>query len=582
MLFLFLLIGSFSFYAYGSDLTFDNTAWQYDADNDVYWQIGVVYCATPETTDYESLGIYVPGSYLSCEDNGDDTYACSVNSEGTVSNFSAETAPIVLPVNTPGYSAQAAPTTYGYDNISSYLEAGFIYVQAGMRGRQNGYDDDGNLIYSGGAPWGVTDMKAAIRYYRYNRENLPGNANCIFTFGHSGGGAQSTLMGTTGDSSLYNIYLESIGAAMVDATGEPISDVITGAMAWCPITSLDYADQAYEWNMGQFASEDTRADDSWRSVLSKDLAAAYAQYINDLGLKDENGNVLTLKKSDENIYMAGSYHDYLLSVIEESLNNFLADTEFPYTVSSGGFGPPGEQTEVTSTTYETVEDYISSLNSDEEWVTYDADANTATVSSVAAFVRNIKSASKAVPAFDDIERGQAENYVFGNDDYDVLHFDFGVAELLRTREETYAVYADWDAAIMDEFDLDLDAVDKFGNGIETRMNMYNPMYYLLPYYHGYQSSHVARYWRINTGIEQGDTATTVEMNLALALKNYKTVKNVEFQTVWAQGHTQAERTGDATENFIAWVIECANQQDDLQSVNPHKNFIGQVKKRTQN
>lgn len=574
---MFLFIGSFPFYAYGSDLTFDNTAWQYDADNDVYWQIGVVYCATPETTDYESLGIYVPGSYLSCEDNGDDTYACSVNSEGTVSSFSAKTAPIVLPVNTPGYSAQAAPVTYSYDEISSYLEAGFIYVQAGMRGRQNGYDDDGNLIYSGGAPWGVTDMKAAIRYYRYNKEILPGNANRIFTFGHSGGGAQSTLMGTTGDSPLYKIYLESIGAAMVDATGKPISDAITGAMAWCPITSLDYADKAYEWNMGQFASENTRAEDSWRSALSKDLAAAYAQYINDLGLKDENGNVLTVKESDENIYMAGSYYDYLLSVIEESLNNFLVDTEFPYTESSGGFGPPGEQTEVISTTYETVEDYISSLNSGEEWVTYDAGTNTATVSSVAAFVRNIKSASKAVPAFDDIDRGQAENYVFGNDDYDALHFDSGVAELLHTRQGTYADYSDWDAAIMDEFDLDLDAVDKFGNGIETRMNMYNPMYYLLPYYHGYRRSHVAKYWRIHTGIEQGDTATTVEMNLALALKNYKSVKDVEFQTVWAQAHTQAERTGDATENFIAWVIECASQQDDLQSVNSHKNDSSQEK-----
>lgn len=43
-------------------LTFNNTAWKYDSTNDVYHQIGVVYCATPETTDYESLGVYVPGA----------------------------------------------------------------------------------------------------------------------------------------------------------------------------------------------------------------------------------------------------------------------------------------------------------------------------------------------------------------------------------------------------------------------------------------------------------------------------------------------------------------------------------------
>lgn len=34
--------------------------------------------------------------------------------------------------------------------------------------------------------------------------------------------------------------------------------------------------------------------------------------------------------------------------------------------------------------------------------------------------------------------------------------------------------------------------------------------------------------------------------------------NVEFSTVWGQGHTQAERTGDSTSNFINWVNGCLN------------------------
>ncbi len=63
----------------------------------------------------------------------------------------------------------------------------------------------------------------------------------------------------------------------------------------------------------------------------------------------------------------------------------------------------------------------------------------------------------------------------------------------------------------------------------------------------------AAHWRIHTGIDQGDTANTVEMNLALALQSYSGVKDVEFTTVWEQGHTMAERTGNATDNFIAWV-----------------------------
>ncbi|MEZ4645658.1 MAG: subtype A tannase [Chloroflexota bacterium] len=484
-------------------LTFNNSAWNYDADNDVYWQIGVVYVTNPETTEYESLGIYVPGAYMTATDNGDGTYTATLNAEGAINGYTAATAPMVFPVNTAGYSAQQAPTSYSYDGISSYIEAGFIYVYAGMRGRSNGYDDSGNLIYSGGAPWGVTDLKAAVRYLRYNQDTLPGDTDSIFVFGHSGGGAQSTVMGATGDSVLYFPYLESIGAAMYDADGEYISDAIRGVMAWCPITSLDYADEAYEWNMGQYASTGTRADDTWTSALSDDLAAAYANYINELGLTDEDGTILVLEASENDIYAAGTYYDYLLSVVEESLNNFLVDTEFPYTETAGGFmqdggfagggmpggempqvvcqkvapaasgempggGMPGGDTsssEATSTTYETAQDYIDSLNVDVQWVTYDAATNTASITSIADFATYVKTASKSVAAFDDLNRGQAENLVFGNDDSDALHFDFLLADLLSENQDEYATYSDWDASYIEAYATDLQAVDKFGNGI---------------------------------------------------------------------------------------------------------------------
>lgn len=66
----------------------------------------------------------------------------------------------------------------------------------------------------------------------------------------------------------------------------------------------------------------------------------------------------------------------------------------------------------------------------------------------------------------------------------------------------------------------------------------------------------AHHWRIRTGISQGDTALTCEMNLALAAQANPDVETVDFATVWEQGHTQAQRTGSATDNFIAWVEEC--------------------------
>ncbi|MCB6367514.1 esterase, partial [Intestinibacillus massiliensis] len=162
---------------------------------------------------------------------------------------------------------------------------------------------------------GVTDLKAAVRYYRYNNDSLPGDTDRIFTFGHSGGGAQSALMGATGDSELYNEYLVSIGAAMFDEDGNSLSDAICGAMCWCPITSLDYADAAYEWNMGQYSTEGTRAENTWTSALSQDLAESYAAYINDLQLADEEGEILKLEKSADGIYTSGSYYNYLLSVV---------------------------------------------------------------------------------------------------------------------------------------------------------------------------------------------------------------------------------------------------------------------------
>lgn len=586
-------------------LTFDNNGWNYDKDNNVYWKLGITYCSKPETTDYETMAIYVPGAYMNAKANDDGTYTCTINASATVNGYTAKTAPIVFPVNTAGYSAQAAAKAYSYNGLSSYINAGFIYVYAGLRGRNNGYDNNGKLIYSGGAPWGVTDLKAAIRYYRYNKDALPGNTDRIFTFGHSGGGAQSSLAGASGDSKLYYDYLKSIGSAMFDKDGKYISDVILGAMAWCPITSLDYADEAYEWNMGQYFSTGTRANTSWTSALSKDLAETYGEYINKLGLKDKNGKALTLEKTDNGIYTSGSYYNYLLSVIENSLNNFLSDTKFPYTKSSGmtmgdggfaGGGAPGgnahdggapsgdmpsgappsdggqgggmpgapdslggQSSEASATTYNTTKDYIDSLNSDVKWIEYNSSTNTVKITNIEEFVKHCKNASKSVAAFDDLNRKQAENMVFGNDDSDALHFDSVLANLLDKNKDKYSKYSDWNSSLVDEYSKDLKAVDKFNNGTNYRQNMYNPMYYLTNYYEGYKTSTVAQHWRIHTGINQGDTASTVETNLALALQNYDGVKDVDFETVWGQGHTTAERIGNSTDNFIKWVNQCVSE-----------------------
>ena len=534
-------------------LAFDNAAWQYDEINDIYWQVGVVYVANPASLDYETLGIYVPGAYLEASANGDGTYTASVKSDAQVGQFTAVTAPYVLPVNTPGYNASQAPTWLA-DGIASYTQAGMIYLQPGIRGRDNTTDSQGQEVV-GGAPWGVTDLKAAIRYVRYNKDVLPGDTDKIVSFGHSGGGAQSAVLGASGDSTLYNPYLEALGAAMKDKEGNPISDAPYGTMTWSPITSLDYADAAYEWNLGQFADSNTRAEGTFTQALSQDLAKEYANYINQLGLKHE-GQALTLAESSEGIYTQGSYATYLEGVVNQSLNNFLADTSFPYTSDGAS---PGGSTE--SVTYETAQAYIDSLNAETQWVTYDAATNTAKISSLADFAKYVKTASKSVPAFDALDRSLAENAVFGVADANELHFDQLVARLLKNNQAKYESLTDWNSQYVTDFESDLAKTDSLGKTIAERQDLYNPMFYLTSAYSGYQTSKPAPHWRIRSGLSQGDTALTVETNLALALENQANgaVKSVDFATVWGQGNTTAERTGHASANFIQWVQEIVAQ-----------------------
>src|SRR5574344_910596 len=321
----------------GNSLLFNTKAWKYDESNNVYYQLGVVYVTNPQAADIEKLNIYVPAAYLSATDNGDGTYTATINTTATVHGYTAATAPIVFPLETPGYVAQTPASDYSADGVTTFTNEGFVYVFAGMRGRDNGYNEDGSLAYAVGAPWGITDLKAAVRYVRYNGNVLPGNMSEVYTGGMSGGGAQSALMGATGDSELYTPYLSAIGAALTGKDGNKLSDAVTGSMDWCPITNLDYADEAYEWNMGQFASTGKLDPSTWTSALSKDLATAWAEYFNKLGLTAPDGTKLTLAESKDGIYQAGTYYDYLKSVIENSLNNFLVDTTFPYTVGQQAF-----------------------------------------------------------------------------------------------------------------------------------------------------------------------------------------------------------------------------------------------------
>jgi hypothetical protein len=93
--------------------------------------VGISYCETPADENYETLAVFVPGAYMTGTENDDGTYTCEINKEAELSGYTAATAPVVMPINTPGYSAQNALTEY--TDVSEYTGAGFRFVHQRSR-----------------------------------------------------------------------------------------------------------------------------------------------------------------------------------------------------------------------------------------------------------------------------------------------------------------------------------------------------------------------------------------------------------------------------------------------------------------
>ena len=191
----------------------DMGKWKYQKEDQVYYQAGIQYVEKSPDSDYDTLAIFVPAAYLNGTANGDGTYTCTIRKNGKTGTYTSETAPMVFPINTPGYAAQKELN--GYTDVTDYTNAGFIYVHVGAQGRD------------AGAPAGVTDFKAGIRYIRYNQGVIPGNTDAIFTFGMLGGGAHSAVLGASGDNaSMTHIWIRS---ARSRASAMPFRDPCAGA-----------------------------------------------------------------------------------------------------------------------------------------------------------------------------------------------------------------------------------------------------------------------------------------------------------------------------------------------------------------
>jgi hypothetical protein len=266
------------------------------------------YVANPVDVTYQSLNVSVP-----------------ITIDGTA--VDATDAPILFANSVGGYMPSSVAnktgiTATGMGGGTSRqglaLAAGYVVVEPGARGRTL-VDSAG--VYYGTAPAAIVDLKAAVRYVKFNKGRIPGNVHRIVSSGVSAGGALSSLLGASGDSPLYEPYLREIGAANA-------SDAIFATGAWCPITDLEHADMAYEWCWGSNPLGSGALVDP---TISKELGTAYADYFASLKLSARGFGRLSTRNLDDYLlktFMQPSATKYLAALSDSAREAYLAANPF--------------------------------------------------------------------------------------------------------------------------------------------------------------------------------------------------------------------------------------------------------------
>lgn len=295
----------------------------------------LIYVRRPVDPEYQKLNIYIPEDYY----------------EGkTINGYTGKTVPIFFPNASGAYAAGPADKPglnfrlWGRGKSNSIfcaLAAGFVVVAPGTRGRTC-QDDEGRFI--GCSPAHIVDLKAAVRYIRYNRDKILGNTDRIISNGTSAGGALSALLGTSGNSAEYESYLQELGAA------EERDDVYA-ASCYTPIMDLEHADMAYEWMFhginqyelhivkkvnGELEESFIKGDMTAEQIAQSDhLVEKFAGYVNNLRLTDEQGFHLTLEKDGTGPFR-NYVTKYLIVSAQKALDNNADLSGMPWIVVENG------------------------------------------------------------------------------------------------------------------------------------------------------------------------------------------------------------------------------------------------------
>ena len=80
------------------NLILDEASWKYDSINNVYYQLGVPYCAKQLSEKNQKFDVYVPGEYLIGKKDSNGTYKYEINTKGRKAGYNAKTAPIIISI----------------------------------------------------------------------------------------------------------------------------------------------------------------------------------------------------------------------------------------------------------------------------------------------------------------------------------------------------------------------------------------------------------------------------------------------------------------------------------------------------
>ena len=414
----------------------------------------IPYVKNPVEADYQTINIYIPEAYF----NG-----------GSINGYTADTAPIFLPNKIGGYMPAKAGVPgqkgrggedKGADAMQLALSRGLVVASPGARGRTSP---------TGKAPAAIVDLKAAVRYLKANDKTMAGDARKIISNGTSAGGALSVLLGASANQKDYAGRLKKLGAAEAD-------DSIFAVSAYCPISILDHADAAYEWQfhgvndyqkmnitMLDYNVERKLVKGTLTAAekqLSGSLKPQFAPYLNSLKLKNAQGKPLTLDKNGN-----GSFKDHIAALLAQSAQTAL--------------------------------DAGKDL-SDRNWLTVSNGKVTAVDFDKYAAAAGRQ---KTPPAFDGVDLSTGENQLFGSQTQDKRHFTAFAAQN--------------------------STAPNAGRADAQTVKMMSPMPYI--------AQTPTQHWRIRVGTNDRDTSLAVSAILAAKLQN--SGKSVDYALPWDVPHS---------------------------------------------